>query len=175
MKKLMISMALMSLSTFANEQLCGIDYASMNFVQKESVISTDSKYLVKAMDKVEKICETKELTVEKSLMFVHGYFDGYDDSPYNSTGPDSDLTLSVSSEQSNNDDVWTEGYEETSNDLKALIQICSDSLSNIKSIQSSCGVEIALEVEAALYNLQSFCQIAENQNGYLAGYLDGME
>ena len=149
MKKLMISMALLSYGAFANEQLCGIDYASMNLVEDESVINTDSSHLSKAIEKVELLCDKQSIATQKDRALVEGYFDGY------AAGYDNENQESV--------------------EMSSLIQVCRYTLNNLKTIQFDCSAEIALEVESALYHTQRFCNIAENQNGYLAGYLDAQD
>ena len=195
MKRFIFPLLSISMSSFANEQLCGIDYASINFVHSKQVIKTDSNYLIRAMEKIEKVCDSKEIAVEKGLGFVDGYFDELNNS-YNY-----DLDEEFAGGLDNKDNEYTYGYQipdidsnieinkkdpyegafstvlqETQEglDMKALIQVCYDTVLNLKAIQGSCGVGIALEIESANYNVQQFCRIAENENKYLTGYLDGI-
>ena len=153
MKKLMLMLLLMTSSAYADNLLCSIDYASMNFVKKTKLISTDTNYLNKGLEKVEVICNKKGYEVEKDVMFVHGYFDGYKDGTSN--------------------DVIIEDAE-LPTEYKALIHVCIDTINRLRSIQvKNPDIHTAIEVEEALYNTQKFCRIAENQSATLAGYIDG--
>lgn len=155
MKSLILCLSLLSTAVFANtevkEELCSIDYASMNYVQSTNLIQTESDHLIIAMEKVQGICNKSNFITEKSISFVYGYFDGYQE------GTDEYQVL-------------------TSKDIddRALVHVCVDTINRLKDIQiNGNSTDIALEVEAALYNTQKFCRIAENQSGYLAGYMDG--